>query len=154
MQYAIRYYELAIKYYKEANNEAFLLAPLNNLADIYYTINQYEKSIETYKEAYKLVHLRDDAVGTISNGLAKNYVDIGEYKKAINEFQKSLEHHIEKDYVFREAGDLKGLGKANELLGNIKASNVYFDRAKKRYLESIEYNKKANIKKEEMPRFL
>jgi len=89
-------------------------------------------------------------VGTISNGLANNYIGLRDYKKAIIEFNKSLAHHIEQDYTFREAGDLKGLGKANELMGNIKASKVYFKRASQRYLESIEYNKKANIKKEEI----
>jgi len=60
---AINYYELAIKYYKEANNESFLLAPLNNLADIYFTTKQYTKSIESYKEALKRIHLREDSRG-------------------------------------------------------------------------------------------
>ncbi|NCR45579.1 MAG: tetratricopeptide repeat protein, partial [Microcystis aeruginosa SX13-01] len=69
---AIEYYQKAIDLQKELNLELDLVASLNSLADIYYSLGEYQKAIEFYQQSLAITREIGDR-----GGEGKSYMGLG-----------------------------------------------------------------------------
>ena len=130
-QIAIEYYQKAIDLQKELNLELDLVASLNSLAGIYYSLGEYQKAIEFHQQSLAIKREIGDrgGEGKSYNNLGNVYHSLGEYQKAIEFDQQSLA-------ITREIGDRGGEGKSYGNLGN-----VYYSLGE--YQKAIEFHQQS-----------
>ncbi|NCQ86364.1 MAG: tetratricopeptide repeat protein [Microcystis aeruginosa W13-18] len=111
---AIEYYQKAIDLQKELNLELDLVASLNSLAGIYYSLGEYQKAIEFYQQSLAIFQRIGDRWREADsyNNLGNAYRFRGEYQKAIEFYQHSLA-------IKREISDIRGVAYCYNNLGNI-----------------------------------
>ncbi|NCQ68514.1 MAG: tetratricopeptide repeat protein [Microcystis aeruginosa W13-16] len=131
-QLAIEYYQKAIDLQKELNLELDLVASLNSLAGIYYSLGEYQKAIEFYQQSLAIKREIGDrgGEGESYNNLGAVYNSLGEYQKAIEFYQQSLA-------ITREIGDRGGEGKSYNNLGNVYKSLGEYQKAIEFYQQSL-----------------
>ncbi|MCA2720267.1 MAG: tetratricopeptide repeat protein [Microcystis sp. M048S1] len=113
-QLAIEYYQKAIDLQKELNLELDLVASLDSLAGIYYSLGEDQKAIEFYQQSLAIFQKIGDRWGEADsyNNLGNAYRFRGEDQKAIEFYQQSLA-------IFQEIDDIRGVAYCYNNLGNI-----------------------------------
>ncbi|MCA2507616.1 MAG: tetratricopeptide repeat protein [Microcystis sp. M54BS1] len=130
---AIEYYQKAIDLQKELNLELDLVASLDSLASIYYSLGEYQKAIEFYQQSLAITRKIDDRGGEASsyNNLGSVYYSLGEYQKASEFHQQSLA-------IKREISDITGEAYSYLGLGNVYGSLGEYQKASEFYQKSLE----------------
>ena len=131
-QLAIEYYQKAIDLQKELNLELDLVASLNSLAGIYYSLGEDQKAIEFYQQSLAIFQKIGDRWGEADsyNNLGNAYRFRGEYQKAIEFYQQSLA-------IFQEIDDIKGVAYCYNNLGNIYNSLGEYQKAIEFHQQSL-----------------
>ena len=131
-QLAIEYYQKAIDLQKELNLELDLVASLNSLAGIYYSLGEYQKAIKFYQQSLAIFQKIGDRRGEADsyNNLGNAYHSLGEYQKAIKFHQQSLA-------ITREIGDRKGEANSYNNLGAVYYSLGEYQKAIEFYQQSL-----------------
>jgi len=150
VEQAITYYEKSIDLFKQDDNETFQLAPMQNIANIYTKNHQYQKAIDIYSQMLMLSSFEKSDIGSTFYGLGFNYAQLENYQKAQEYLKKAQEYYVSINYIYREASAIKALGDTSMALNKNHEAITYYKKAEKYYLESITYNKKNNIRKEEI----
>ncbi|TRU82654.1 MAG: tetratricopeptide repeat protein [Microcystis novacekii Mn_MB_F_20050700_S1] len=111
---AIKYYQKAIDLQKELNLELDLVASLDSLAGIYYSLGEDQKAIKFYQQSLAIFQRIGDRWREADsyNNLGNAYHSLGEDQKAIEFYQQSLA-------IFQEIDDIKGVAYCYNNLGNI-----------------------------------
>ena len=130
---AIEYYQKAIDLQKELNLELDLVASLDSLASIYYSLGEYQKASEFYQQSLAITRKIDDRGGEASsyNNLGSVYYSLGEYQKASEFHQQSLA-------IKREISDITGEAYSYLGLGNVYGSLGEYQKASEFYQKSLE----------------
>lgn len=148
---AIEYYNLSIDYYKQDGNLAFQLAPMANMANAYMDIQEYTKAINAYKQMLELASNVDDrSNGPAYHGIGICYLELEAYDKAEKYLLKSQQYHKATHYTYREAGSFEILGRVDLKQNKIQNAKMHFKKASELFYESILFNKKNNIRKDEI----
>ena len=131
-QIAIEYYQKAIDLQKELNLELDLVASLNSLAGIYYSLGEDQKAIEFYQQSLAIFQKIGDRWGEADsyNNLGNAYRFRGEYQKAIEFYQQSLA-------IFQEIDDIRGVAYCYNNLGNIYNSLGEYQKAIEFHQQSL-----------------
>ncbi|MDB9421762.1 tetratricopeptide repeat protein [Microcystis aeruginosa CS-563/04] len=131
-QLAIEYYQKAIDLQKELNLELDLVASLNSLAGIYYSLGEDQKAIEFYQQSLAIFQRIGDPWREADsyNNLGNAYHSLGEYQKAIEFYQQSLA-------IFQEIDDIKGVAYCYNNLGNIYNSLGEYQKAIEFHQQSL-----------------
>ncbi|NCR00364.1 MAG: tetratricopeptide repeat protein [Microcystis aeruginosa L211-101] len=131
-QLAIEYYQKAIDLQKELNLELDLVASLNSLAGIYYSLGEDQKAIEFYQQSLAIFQKIGDRWGEADsyNNLGNAYRFRGEYQKAIEFYQQSLA-------IFQEIDDIRGVAYCYNNLGNIYNSLGEYQKAIEFHQQSL-----------------
>ncbi|TRT47758.1 MAG: tetratricopeptide repeat protein [Microcystis aeruginosa Ma_QC_C_20070703_M131] len=113
-QLAIEYYQKAIDLQKELNLELDLVASLDSLAGIYYSLGEDQKAIGFYQQSLAIFQKIGDRSREADsyNNLGNAYHSLGEDQKAIEFYQQSLA-------IFQEIDDIRGVAYCYNNLGNI-----------------------------------
>ncbi|MDB9411977.1 tetratricopeptide repeat protein [Microcystis aeruginosa] len=113
-QLAIEYYQKAINLQTELNLELDLVASLDSLAGIYYSLGEDQKAIEFYQQSLAIFQKIGDRWREADsyNNLGNAYHSLGEDQKAIKFYQQSLA-------IFQEIDDIRGVAYCYNNLGNI-----------------------------------
>ncbi len=113
-QLAIEYYQKAINLQTELNLELDLVASLDSLAGIYYSLGEDQKAIEFYQQSLAIFQKSGDRWREADsyNNLGNAYHSLGEDQKAIEFYQQSLA-------IFQEIDDIRGVAYCYNNLGNI-----------------------------------
>ncbi|TRU36225.1 MAG: tetratricopeptide repeat protein [Microcystis aeruginosa Ma_MB_F_20061100_S20] len=129
---AIEYYQKAIDLQKELNLELDLVASLDSLAGIYYSLGEYQKAIEFYQQSLAIFQRIGDRWGEAKSyrGLGNVYYSLGEYQKAIEFYQQSLA-------ITREIGDRGVEANAYNNLGAVYYSLGEYQKAIEFYQQSL-----------------
>jgi tetratricopeptide (TPR) repeat protein len=129
---AIEYYQKAIDLQKELNLELDLVASLNSLAGIYYSLGEDQKAIEFYQQSLAIFQKIGDRWGEADsyNNLGNAYRFRGEYQKAIEFYQQSLA-------IFQEIDDIRGVAYCYNNLGNIYNSLGEYQKAIEFHQQSL-----------------
>jgi tetratricopeptide (TPR) repeat protein len=130
-QIAIEYYQKAIDLQKELNLELDLVASLNSLAGIYYSLGEYQKAIEFYQQSLAITREIGDR-----GGEGKSYGNLGNVYDSLGEYQKAIEFYQQSLAITREIGDRGGEGKSYMGLGN-----VYYSLGE--YQKAIEFHQQS-----------
>jgi ATP/maltotriose-dependent transcriptional regulator MalT len=90
---AIKNYFESLEYAKQTDNTYNQAKALINLSGLYYHQLKYEKSIEILEQAQAKLDKYNTAKfkPKILNNLGNNYMDLGQYERAISCFQEALE---------------------------------------------------------------
>ncbi|MFW9899435.1 MAG: tetratricopeptide repeat protein [Candidatus Thorarchaeota archaeon] len=117
---AISHFEQSIGFLKKINEKHKLILVYNNLANIYYLINDLEHSYEFYSKALKMAEQNNFVSEEIK--ISSNLIDVLFSLKNHDKVKKILNRNLE---YFRQSGDLYGtiisltkLGKLNYHLGS------------------------------------
>ncbi|NCR08876.1 MAG: tetratricopeptide repeat protein [Microcystis aeruginosa LG13-11] len=131
-QLAIEYYQKAIDLQKELNLELDLVASLDSLAGIYYSLGEDQKAIEFYQQSLAIFQRIGDRWREADsyNNLGNAYHSLGEYQKAIEFYQQSLA-------IFQEIDDIKGVAYCYNNLGNIYNSLGEYQKAIEFHQQSL-----------------
>ncbi|WP_286824106.1 tetratricopeptide repeat protein, partial [Microcystis sp. LSC13-02] len=129
---AIEYYQKAIDLQKELNLELDLVASLNSLADIYYSLGEYQKAIEFDQQSLAITREIGDR-----GGEGKSYNNLGNVYHSLGEYQKAIEFHQQSLAIKREIGDRGGEGKSYGNLGNVYNSLGEYQKAIEFYQQSL-----------------
>ncbi|MDJ0562595.1 MAG: tetratricopeptide repeat protein, partial [Microcystis sp. M49629_WE12] len=131
-QLAIEYYQKAIDLQKELNLELDLVASLDSLAGIYYSLGEDQKAIEFYQQSLAIFQKIGDRWGEADsyNNLGNAYHSLGEYQKAIEFYQQSLA-------IFQEIDDIRGVAYCYNNLGNIYNSLREYQKAIEFHQQSL-----------------
>ncbi|MDB9418864.1 tetratricopeptide repeat protein [Microcystis aeruginosa] len=129
---AIEYYQKAIDLQKELNLELDLVASLDSLAGIYYSLGKYQKAIKFHQQSLAITREIGDRKGEAYsyNNLGAVYDSLGEYQKAIEFYQQSLA-------IKREIDDRGGEAKSYGNLGNVYYSLGEYQKALEFYQQSL-----------------
>jgi tetratricopeptide (TPR) repeat protein len=129
---AIEYYQKAIDLQKELNLELDLVASLDSLAGIYYSLGEYQKAIEFYEQSLAIFQKIGDRWREADsyNNLGNAYRFRGEYQKAIKFYQQSLA-------IFQEISDIRGVAYCYNNLGNIYNSLGEYQKAIEFHQQSL-----------------
>ncbi|MDB9423999.1 tetratricopeptide repeat protein [Microcystis aeruginosa CS-564/01] len=132
---AIEYYQKAIDLQKELNLELDLVASLDSLAGIYYSLGEYQKAIEFYQQSLAIFQRIGDRWGEAKSyrGLGNVYYSLGEYQKAIEFYQQSLEIFQEMEYIIGEPKTLFNLGLTYYKLDRISEAKEAYLQARELY---------------------
>ena len=128
---AIEYYQKAIDLQKELNLELDLVASLNSLAGIYYSLGEYQKAIEFYQQSLAITREIGDR-----GGEGKSYMGLGNVYRSLGEYQKAIEFHQQSLAITREIGDRGGEANSYNNLGN-----VYYSLGE--YQKAIEFHQQS-----------
>ncbi|QGZ89690.1 tetratricopeptide repeat protein [Microcystis aeruginosa] len=128
----IEYYQKAIDLQKELNLELDLVASLDSLAGIYYSLGEDQKAIEFYQQSLAIFQRIGDRWREADsyNNLGNAYHSLGEYQKAIEFYQQSLA-------IFQEIDDIKGVAYCYNNLGNIYNSLGEYQKAIEFHQQSL-----------------
>jgi len=131
-QLAIEYYQKAIDLQKELNLELDLVASLDSLAGIYYSLGEDQKAIEFYQQSLAIFQKIGDRSREADsyNNLGNAYHSLGEYQKAIEFYQQSLA-------IFQEIDDIRGVAYCYNNLGNIYNSLREYQKAIEFHQQSL-----------------
>ncbi len=129
---AIEYYQKAIDLQKELNLELDLVASLDSLAGIYYSLGEDQKAIEFYQQSLAIFQKIGDRSREADsyNNLGNAYHSLGEYQKAIEFYQQSLA-------IFQEIDDIRGVAYCYNNLGNIYNSLREYQKAIEFHQQSL-----------------
>ncbi|MDY7048665.1 MAG: tetratricopeptide repeat protein [Microcystis panniformis WG22] len=130
---AIEYYQKAIDLQKELNLELDLVASLNSLAGIYYSLGEYQKAIEFYQQSLAITREIGDR-----GGEAKSYNNLGNVYYSLGEYQKAIEFHQQSLAIKREISDITGEAYSYLGLGNVYDSLGEYQKAIEFYQKSLE----------------
>ncbi len=86
---ALKYYKLAIKYSKRANDTFQLSTIFSNIGAVYFFNEEYEKAIEFYQKGQEIFIEEND-----QEGMAISQINIGEAYNYLNEFEKAVNYLI------------------------------------------------------------
>ena len=131
-QLAIEYYQKAIDLQKELNLELDLVASLNSLADIYYSLGEYQKAIEFYQQSLAITREIGDR-----GGEGKSYNNLGNVYKSLGEYQKAIEFHQQSLAIKREIGDRGGEASSYNNLGTVYNSLGEYQKAIEFHQQSL-----------------
>ncbi|MDB9390869.1 tetratricopeptide repeat protein [Microcystis aeruginosa] len=131
-QLAIEYYQKAIDLQKELNLELDLVASLDSLAGIYYSLGEYQKAIEFYQQSLAIKREIDDR-----GGEAKSYGNLGNVYYSLGEYQKAIKFHQQSLAITREIDDRGGEAKSYGNLGNVYYSLGEYQKALEFYQQSL-----------------
>ena len=131
-QLAIEYYQKAIDLQKELNLELDLVASLNSLAGIYYSLGEYQKAIEFHQQSLAI----DREIGD-RGGEGKSYNNLGNVYHSLGEYQKAIEFHQQSLAITREIGDRRGEGNSYNNLGAVYDSLGEYQKAIEFYQQSL-----------------
>ncbi|RPH85898.1 MAG: tetratricopeptide repeat protein, partial [Chroococcales cyanobacterium metabat2.561] len=128
---AIEYYQKAIDLQKELNLELDLVASLDSLAGIYYSLGEYQKAIEFYQQSLAIFQEISDIRGVAYcyNNLGNIYNSLGEYQKAIEFHQQSLAIKREISDITGEAYSYLGLGNVYDSLGEYQKAIEFYQQS-------------------------
>jgi len=131
-QLAIEYYQKAIDLQTELNLELDLVASLDSLAGIYYSLGEDQKAIEFYQQSLAIFQKIGDRSREADsyNNLGNAYHSLGEYQKAIEFYQQSLA-------IFQEIDDIRGVAYCYNNLGNIYNSLREYQKAIEFHQQSL-----------------
>jgi tetratricopeptide (TPR) repeat protein len=129
---AIEYYQKAIDLQKELNLELDLVASLNSLADIYYSLGEYQKAIEFDQQSLAITREIGDR-----GGEGKSYNNLGNVYHSLGEYQKAIEFHQQSLAIKREIGDRGGEGKSYNNLGAVYNSLGEYQKAIEFHQQSL-----------------
>jgi tetratricopeptide (TPR) repeat protein len=129
---AIEYYQKAIDLQKELNLELDLVASLNSLADIYYSLGEYQKAIEFYQQSLAITREIGDR-----GGEGKSYNNLGNVYKSLGEYQKAIEFHQQSLAIKREIGDRGGEASSYNNLGTVYNSLGEYQKAIEFHQQSL-----------------
>ena len=132
-QLAIEYYQKAIDLQKELNLELDLVASLNSLAGIYYSLGEYQKAIEFYQQSLAITREIGDR-----GGEGKSYNNLGNVYYSLGEYQKAIEFHQQSLAITREIGDRGGEASSWFNLGLTYYKLDRISEAKEAYLQARE----------------
>jgi tetratricopeptide (TPR) repeat protein len=130
---AIEYYQKAIDLQKELNLELDLVASLNSLAGIYYSLGEYQKAIEFYQQSLAIKREISDI-----RGVAYCYNNLGNIYNYLGEYQKAIEFHQQSLAIKREISDITGEAYSYLGLGNVYDSLGEYQKAIEFYQQSLE----------------
>ncbi|NCR42499.1 MAG: tetratricopeptide repeat protein [Microcystis aeruginosa W13-11] len=131
-QIAIEYYQKAIDLQKELNLELDLVASLDSLAGIYYSLGEYQKAIEFYQQSLAIFQEIDDI-----KGVAYCYNNLGNIYNSLGEYQKAIEFHQQSLAIKREISDITGEAYSYLGLGNVYGSLGEYQKAIEFYQKSL-----------------
>ncbi|MCZ8242456.1 MAG: tetratricopeptide repeat protein, partial [Microcystis sp. LE19-131.1A] len=131
-QLAIEYYQKAIDLQKELNLELDLVASLNSLAGIYYSLGEYQKAIEFHQQSLAITREIGDR-----GGEGKSYNNLGNVYYSLGEYQKAIEFHQQSLAITREIGDRGGEASSYNNLGNVYKSLGEYQKAIEFYQQSL-----------------
>jgi tetratricopeptide (TPR) repeat protein len=130
---AIEYYQKAIDLQKELNLELDLVASLDSLAGIYYSLGEYQKAIEFYQQSLAIFQEISDI-----RGVAYCYNNLGNIYNSLGEYQKAIEFHQQSLAIKREISDITGEAYSYLGLGNVYDSLGEYQKAIEFYQQSLE----------------
>lgn len=118
-----------LKLLEKKNNPQIILSVHVNLAFAKYEMRRYEKTLDELNTAQKLAKTLEDfhSMVIIDNLYGASYYHLGNNKKAIKYYLKSLEKAEEFELLSEQSKALFGLYEAEEKLGNFKESLVWFE---------------------------
>jgi len=127
---ALEYHLQALEIYRKENQTDYLVEALNNLGMDYKGLGNYQAALDHYNKALSHSKNSDEKViSSVFNNAAYIYVELKEFKKAIELYLKSEE-------LKKKIGDKTGLGNIYKNLGysfqaldNRKKSEEYYRKA-------------------------
>ncbi|WP_410509993.1 tetratricopeptide repeat protein [Methanosarcina hadiensis] len=128
---AIKYYEQALKFVREAGERREEGAALGNIGNEYCYLGEPKRAIEYYEQALKILRETGDrrAEGNLLGNLGNAHSDLRDSRKAIEYYEQALR-------IARETGDrraegylLGNLGNAYNGLGETRTAIGYFEQA-------------------------
>jgi tetratricopeptide (TPR) repeat protein len=129
---AIEYYQKAIDLQKELNLELDLVASLNSLAGIYYSLGEYQKAIEFHQQSLAIFQRIGDRWRE-----ADSYNNLGNLYSSLREYQKAIEFYQQSLAIFQEIDDIKGVAYCYNNLGNIYNSLGEYQKAIEFHQQSL-----------------
>ncbi|PID26594.1 MAG: hypothetical protein CR982_09575 [Candidatus Cloacimonadota bacterium] len=128
------FYEKAIRIYRKNNYLEGLKACLNNLAQNFTDLGEYDKAIESYKEVLSISKMEGGTSVSVLNGLGNVYFNLGEYEYAKQRYKESL-------YLAKKEGDLFSESIAYSNIGNVYFSQDSLNLSLDYYMKSFEIDK-------------
>ena len=125
---AIEVYSPLIDLYEEAGEEERLIHLYSKIMICYQETKQFTRSAEVLDDLLELNRAMEDPAGisTALNNIGYNYRYLGDYEKAIEYFERSLEGSISTE---QRMATLINLGVASQNAGQIPGALAYLDEA-------------------------
>ncbi len=143
---SIEYHKKAIKLSEEINNLEAQVVSLNMLGLCYRLISDIPNAIDYHQKALKLASSVKNAskshyttIGIAMNSVGKIYMELKQYKYAIEQFNSAVTLH-------EKINDITGLAITYASLGDAYAGLGKLDDAIKFYRKALEFNKTINSK--------
>jgi len=129
---ALIYYTKAKTFYEKEEEDRIVLARLNvNIANVYYYLNNFERSLSYYRDALNIARKIGDSlfIAQILSNMGGVYIQFGEYEEALKNFQEALEIDRRKLNRKGEAIRLSNIGHIYGVLGDTDKALEYFTQA-------------------------
>ncbi|MCF7912895.1 MAG: tetratricopeptide repeat protein [Candidatus Cloacimonetes bacterium] len=147
---AMELYQVAAAGYRKNNQKTALAGAVFNIGLAYGAMEKPEEQLENYLEAYRLFEeLRDwNNVSKISNLIAMNLLDKGDFEGAYRHLQQSEKLADEHDYSWHKVCVLENYARYYDKLGDYKKPNEYlrdFVHKNNEYQAKINHEKIAQL---------
>jgi|GEM_PF-1642716 len=130
---ALDYYKYALKYADTCGNPNEKGIAYENIADIYYSVNEYEKALPSYLEAIQQFYLasKTENIIDILDDISNIYLDLKMYSNALKSLQISRQYYFNnpKKYQTQLMSNSLNIGVVYGQQGNLDSSLYFFKNA-------------------------